>query len=92
MPTGSCGFIEGSYKIRLIERGMVLFVPPTPAAPIPKAAQSAARLRAARPDADRAVRKPFHMIAIMHALPTGPNNRRFEWLGTTILPFGRRAS
>lgn len=87
------GFIEGSYELRLTERGMVLFAPPTAQADDPIPERPEAMLGFELPDRMRVeLWNPFHMIAVMHAIPTGPNSCRFEWLGTKILPFGRRAS
>ena len=83
------GFKQQQFEIRPTTQGFVVFAPvtPSPDAPIPE--RPVVRLEFELP-ARVSVEfwKPFHLLIVMHFIPTGANTCRQEWLMTRALKFG----
>jgi phenylpropionate dioxygenase-like ring-hydroxylating dioxygenase large terminal subunit len=85
------GFREQSYEMRLTERGLVVFAPVTTSEEEPIPEHPIVKLDFELPDKVRLeFWKPFHLIVLMHFVPTGPGTCRLEWLATRFLPIGSR--
>jgi phenylpropionate dioxygenase-like ring-hydroxylating dioxygenase large terminal subunit len=87
------GFREQHYEMRLTDHGLIVFAPVTASedAPIPE--RPFVKLSFELPDRIRVeFWKPFHLIVLMHFVPTGHNTCRLEWLMTKFLPIGSRLS
>jgi hypothetical protein len=87
------GFREQSYEMRLTDRGLMVFAPVTvsPDDPVPE--RLSVKLSFELPDRVRVeFWRPFHVIILMHFIPTGINTCRLEWLISKLLPIGSRVS
>jgi hypothetical protein len=87
------GFREQSYEMRLTDRGLVVFAPVTASEDEPIPERPFVKASFELPDrVGVEFWKPFHLIVLMHFVPTGHNTCRLEWLVTKLLPIGLRVS
>ena len=87
------GFRDQSYEMRRSEQGLVVFTPVTANEEEPIPEQPLIKLTFDLPNRVRAeFWKPFHLVIVMHFVPTGNNTCRFEWLISKLLPIGSRVS
>jgi len=85
------GFRTGRYETRATPNGMIVFSPPTKQDDAPIPAEPGVKLTYELPDRVTVeFFQPFHMRAIMHFVPTGPNSCRMEYTRNRVVPVGRR--
>lgn len=83
------GFHEQQFEMRLTRNGLDVFTPVTADAADPIPQQLIVKLSFELPNRVTVeFWKPFHMIVLMHFVPTAPNACRLEWLVTRLLPIG----
>jgi phenylpropionate dioxygenase-like ring-hydroxylating dioxygenase large terminal subunit len=78
------GFKETAYEIRLMEKGMIVFAPPTASEDEAVPKEATAKLSFELPDCV-CVEFPMQngrMLIAMHLVPTGVNTCRLEWLSS----------
>ncbi|SRR5712692_327472 len=85
------GFREQSYEVRLTDHGMIVFAPVTANEEDSLPARPLVKLNFQLPDQVRVeFWRPFHLIVLMHFVPTGSGSCRLEWLTTKLIQVGRR--